>query len=190
MTKISVLALIATAAFATSPILAQDSSSQPPASSEASSQPSSEPSSEMSSEPSSEVSSEPSSEMSSAPSSEPSSEASSEPSDDNGEGDDDGGAGFSLDFDLSFSFSLTLPEAIEFERRVVESGATPAEVDSSADISVGASVPDTITLTPLPVSIIELYPQFEGFLFFILPDGRIVIVDPDTLRIVMILVVD
>ncbi len=189
MTKISVLALIATAAFATSPILAQDSSSQPPPSSEASSQPSSEPSSEASSEPSSEVSSEPSSEVSSEPSSAPSSEASSEPNNDNG--DDGGGdAGFSLDFDLSFSFSLTLPEAIEFKRLVVETGAPPAEVDSSADISVGASVSDTITLTPLPASIIALYPQFEGFLFFILPDGRIVIVDPDTLRIVMILVID
>ena len=60
-----------------------------------------------------------------------------------------------------------------------------AEVDF--DVSIGSSAPDTITLTPLPARVIEIVPQYAGFLFFILPDGRIVIVAPSTLEIVYIL---
>jgi hypothetical protein len=60
-----------------------------------------------------------------------------------------------------------------------------AEVDF--DVSIGTAVPDTITLTPLPARVVEIVPQYAGFLFFLLPDGRIVIVAPDTLEIVFIL---
>jgi hypothetical protein len=179
MKKTSVLAILAAAAFATSPLYAQDTSSQP----------SSEPSSAVSSEPSSQPSSEPSSQASSEPSSAPSSAASSEPSSDAGNDDGDD-AGFSLDFDVSFSFSFTLPQAIEFRDVIIETGTAPTEVDSGVDISVGATVPSTITLTPLPATLIALYPELEGYLFFILPDGRIIVVHPQTLKIVLILIVD
>jgi hypothetical protein len=177
MKKTSVLALAAAAALLSSPIYAQDSSSQP-ASSEASSQPSSE----ASSQPSSEASSMPSSEASSA-----SSEASSAASSSQGGG---GGANFSLDVDVSFSFKLTFEQAVEFKRLVVETNPAPTQVDSSVTISVGSTVPSTVVLTPLPVTILTLYPELKGFLFFILPDGRIVIVNPTTLKIVLILTVD
>jgi hypothetical protein len=181
MKKTSALAIVAAAASLVAlPVLAQSSQ----ASSEASSQASSEvslPSSEVSSQISSEVSSQLSSALSSEPSSAPSQASSSQGG---------GGLGFSLDIDVSFSFQLTFEQAVEFKRLVVETNSAPVAVDSGIDISVGASVPSTITLTQLPVTIIALYPQFEGFLFFMLPDGRIVVVNPTTLKIVMILAVD
>ena len=123
----------------------------------------------------------PSSEASSA-----SSEASSAASSSQG----GGGANFSLDVDVSFSFKLTFEQAVEFKRLVIETNAAPTQVDSSVTISVGSTVPSTIVLTPLPVTIVTLYPDLQGFLFFILPDGRIVIVNPTTLKIVLILIVD
>jgi hypothetical protein len=55
------------------------------------------------------------------------------------------------------------------------------------DVSVGVAVPKTVVLNPLPPTVIKIVPQFEGYLFFLLPDGRIVIVEPDTLHIVYIL---
>jgi hypothetical protein len=124
----------------------------------------------------------PSSEASSA-----SSASSSAPSSAQGGGGD---GGFSLDIDVSFSFSLTFEQAVEFKRLVIETNSAPVEVDSSVSISVGSTVPSTVVLTPLPVTILTLYPQLQGFLFFILPDGRIVIVNPTTLKIVLILIVD
>jgi hypothetical protein len=180
MNKTSVLAIAAAAALLSSPLYAQDSSSQPA---------SSEPSSEVSSQPSSEPSSQASSEPSSMPSSEPSS-ASSEASSAVSSSQGGGGAGFSLDIDVSFSFSLTFEQAVEFKRLVIETNSAPVQVDSSVTISVGSTVPSTVVLTPLPVTILTLYPQLQGFLFFILPDGRIVIVNPTTLKIVLILTVD
>jgi hypothetical protein len=34
---------------------------------------------------------------------------------------------------------------------------------------------------------VKIVPQYEGYRFFILADGRIIIVDPDTLEIVYII---
>lgn len=174
MKKTSVLAILAAASLVASPILAQDTSSQASQVSSEASQASSEASSQVSSEVSSQVSSEVSGEASSAASQVSSAE-------------DDGGLKFSLDVDVSFHFELTFEQAVEFERLVIETNPKPVEVDSSINVSVGTSVPSTITLSPLPATIIALYPQFEGFLFFLLPDGRIVVVNPTTLKIVVIL---
>jgi hypothetical protein len=166
MRKTSVLAVLTAAGLVASPILAQETSSE--ASSELS-QPSSVVSSQLSSEPVTEASSAPS-------------QASSSPG--------GGGLGFSLDVDASFSFQLTFEQAVEFKRLVIEANSAPVEASSSFDIGVGATVPSTVTLTLLPTTITALYPQLEGFLFFVLPDGRIVVVNPTTLKIVLILAVD
>jgi hypothetical protein len=174
MKKTSVLALIAAGAVLSLQVHAQDSSSQV-ASSEAS-----QPSSEASSQPSSEASSMPSSEASSV-----SSDASTAESSQSG-----GDPGFSLDIDASFSFNLTFDQAVEFKRLVIETNSAPVEVEPSITVTVGSTVPSTVVLTPLPVTILALYPQLQGFLFFILPDGRIVVVNPTTLKIVLILTVD
>ena len=59
--------------------------------------------------------------------------------------------------------------------------------EAQVEISVGAEVPGTVTLYPVPLEVVEAAPAFQAHDFFILTDGRIVIVDPATLRIVRII---
>jgi hypothetical protein len=78
------------------------------------------------------------------------------------------------------------------ERTVIKSTIVKQKVepvtDIDIDISVGVVVPKTVVLHPLPVDIVSVVPEIEGYLFFVLADGRIVIVEPDTLEIVTIIV--
>ena len=56
------------------------------------------------------------------------------------------------------------------------------------DISVGIEVPrHKVRLHRLPARIIKIVPAYEAYEYFVLADGRIVIVDPDTYTIVLIL---
>ena len=184
MKKTSVLAIMVAAALTASPVYAQDSSQPSTDPSTAPSSEASQPSSQPSSEPSSQASSEPSSQPSSQPSSAQSSAISSA---------ENGGteAGFSLEIDVSFSFKLTFNQAVEFKKIIVEdTKPTPAPVDANVSVTIGSDVPTTISLQPLPLRIVALYPELEGFFFFLLPDGRIVVVSPATLKIVFILTID
>ncbi|MGE0213832.1 MAG: DUF1236 domain-containing protein [Parvibaculaceae bacterium] len=61
------------------------------------------------------------------------------------------------------------------------------EKDAELNISVGAEVPGTVTLYPVPLDVVETAPALEAHDFFVVADGRIVIVDPATLRIVSII---
>lgn len=53
-------------------------------------------------------------------------------------------------------------------------------------ISIGATVPRTVELHPLPATVIEVYPAWRGY-HFVLVGGEIVVIDPGTYRIVAIL---
>ena len=64
---------------------------------------------------------------------------------------------------------------------------SPTHIFPTHSPLTNATVPSTVVLTPLPVQIIQIIPGFEGFLFFILPDGTIVIVSPATLKVVLII---
>lgn len=56
------------------------------------------------------------------------------------------------------------------------------------DISVGVEVPrQKVKLRRLPPRIVEIVPAYESYEYFVLADGRTVIVDPGTLKIVLIL---
>jgi hypothetical protein len=56
------------------------------------------------------------------------------------------------------------------------------------DISVGVEVPrHKIRLHRLPERIVKIVPAYQSYEYFALGDGRIVIVEPDTLKIVAIL---
>lgn len=52
------------------------------------------------------------------------------------------------------------------------------------NLSVGVAVPATIVVNPLPVEVIEVVPEYQGYLYFVLADGMIVIVEPGSLQIV------
>ncbi|UCI06416.1 DUF1236 domain-containing protein [Mesorhizobium sp. B1-1-8] len=56
------------------------------------------------------------------------------------------------------------------------------------DISVGIEVPrHKVRLHRLPARIVKIVPAYENYEYFVLADGRIVIVDPDTYKIVLVL---
>lgn len=54
-------------------------------------------------------------------------------------------------------------------------------------VSVGTTIPKKIRLEPLPPRIIEIVPQYKAYRFFLLADGRVVIVDPSAFTIVYII---
>jgi hypothetical protein len=60
-------------------------------------------------------------------------------------------------------------------------------VDLDIDISIGISVPQTVTFYDLPPRIIEIVPAYRTYKYFVLVDGTICIVDPDTYVIVYII---
>jgi hypothetical protein len=55
------------------------------------------------------------------------------------------------------------------------------------DVDVGTSIPHSVHLYRLPPRIVRLVPAYDGYEYFVLADGRIVIVDPDSYDIVYIL---
>jgi hypothetical protein len=84
---------------------------------------------------------------------------------------------------------VTVEQKTEIKQVVQEVDVEPIAVDRiDFDINVGVAVPRTIVVHPLPPRIVEIVPEYEGYLYFILADGRIVIVEPDTLKIVVIIV--
>lgn len=82
---------------------------------------------------------------------------------------------------------ITNEQEVEITNVIQETDVEPVEVDFEVDI--GVSVPETIVLEPLPPRIIEIVPAYKGYLFFILADGRIVIVEPSSHDVVYIIVV-
>jgi len=85
------------------------------------------------------------------------------------------------------SVNITTEQKTEIHQAITEINVQPA-VNVNFDINVGVVVPKTVVLTPLPARVVKIFPHYKGFLFFLLPDGRIVIVDPASLKIVLIIV--
>jgi len=84
------------------------------------------------------------------------------------------------------SVNITTEQKTEIHQAITEINVQPA-VNINFDINVGVAVPQTVVLTPLPARIIKIFPHYKGFMFFLLADGRIVIVDPQSLKIVLII---
>ncbi|OHV72788.1 DUF1236 domain-containing protein [Ensifer sp. LCM 4579] len=82
---------------------------------------------------------------------------------------------------------VTVEQKTEITQVIREQKVEPIDVDF--DVSVGTAVPETIKvkLQPVPQRIVQIVPAYEGYLFFVLADGRIVIVNPSTLQIVLII---
>jgi hypothetical protein len=85
------------------------------------------------------------------------------------------------------SIDINTEQRTEVTQVIREEKAEPVDVDF--DVNVGVAVPRTVTLRPLPPRVIEIVPAYREYEYFVLADGRIVIVEPDTLKIVYILVV-
>ncbi|TIP77633.1 MAG: DUF1236 domain-containing protein, partial [Mesorhizobium sp.] len=83
--------------------------------------------------------------------------------------------------------NVTVEQKTEITQILKQEKVEPvASVDF--DIAVGVEVPrQKVKLRRLPPRIVEIVPAYESYEYFVLADGRIVIVDPDTLTIVLIL---
>jgi hypothetical protein len=87
----------------------------------------------------------------------------------------------------SKSVSLTTEQKTTIRKTVLTSSA-PRVTNVNFDIKVGVVVPRTVRVVPLPTTIIEIEPEWRGFMYFVSGD-EIIIVDPHSLAIVAVLVV-
>jgi hypothetical protein len=85
------------------------------------------------------------------------------------------------------SIDISTEQRTEIRNVIVETKAEPIDVDF--EVNVGVVVPNTVTLRPLPPRVIEIVPAYSGYEYFVLADGRIIIVEPGTLKVVYVLVV-
>ncbi|WP_367118159.1 DUF1236 domain-containing protein [Mesorhizobium sp.] len=83
--------------------------------------------------------------------------------------------------------NVTVEQKTQITQIIHETHVQPVR-DVSFDISVGVEIPrHKIRLHRVPARIVKIVPAYEDFEYFVLADGRIVIVDPDTFTIVAIL---
>lgn len=84
------------------------------------------------------------------------------------------------------SINITTSEKTVIRDTIVKAHVRPAHLD--VKVTVGIRVPKKIKLYTLPPRVVELVPAYRGYEYFVLADGRIVIVDPDTYEVVYIIV--
>ena len=65
-------------------------------------------------------------------------------------------------------------------------GSAPRVTNVNFDIKVGTVVPRTVRVAPLSPILVEIEPQWRGYMYFVYQD-EIIIVEPGTLRIVAVL---
>jgi hypothetical protein len=83
------------------------------------------------------------------------------------------------------SINITTEQQTEVKQLITTTKVEPADIDF--DIRVGVKLQKKVKLYPLPARVVEIVPAYKSYEYFLLPDGRIVIVEPDTLEIVYIL---
>ncbi|MGN6307636.1 MAG: DUF1236 domain-containing protein [Mesorhizobium sp.] len=84
--------------------------------------------------------------------------------------------------------NVTVEQKTEITNVIREEKVEPvSRLDFS--VSVGVVVPHHVHLHRLPARIVKIVPAYESYEYFVLADGRIVIVDPDDLKIIAILTV-
>lgn len=95
-------------------------------------------------------------------------------------------AGHQPSNETTASIDISNEQKVEIRSVIQEIDVEPISVDF--DVSVGVAVPRSIELRPLPPRIVEIVPAYDGFEYFLLADGRIIIVEPATLEVVYIIV--
>jgi hypothetical protein len=82
--------------------------------------------------------------------------------------------------------NVTSEQKTEIRQVIKTENVEPVE-HVTFDVDVGSSVPHSVHLHRLSPRIVKLVPEYRDYEYFVLADGRIVIVDPDTYEIVTIL---
>jgi hypothetical protein len=84
------------------------------------------------------------------------------------------------------SVNVTTEQKTEIRQIIAETKAEPSR-DINFEVNVGVTVPNTIKRLPLPPGIVKIVPRYADYEYFVPADGRIVIVDPDSLEIVLVI---
>jgi hypothetical protein len=85
----------------------------------------------------------------------------------------------------SKNVSLTTEQKTTIREKVLTSSA-PRVTNVNFDVRVGTVVPRTIRIAPLPTTIVEIEPDWRGYMYFVRGD-EIIVVEPGSLRIVAVL---
>jgi hypothetical protein len=85
----------------------------------------------------------------------------------------------------SKNVSLTTEQKTTIRQKVLTSSA-PRVTNVDFDIKIGVAVPRTVRVAPLPATIIEIEPEWRGYMYFVSGD-QIIVVEPGSLRIVAVL---
>jgi hypothetical protein len=82
--------------------------------------------------------------------------------------------------------NLPHDKAARVAQTLMAGGAARNSQNVNVDVSVGAALPAQVVVNPLPITIVDLVPEFRGYDYFVMGD-EIVIVDPVTRRVVEII---
>jgi hypothetical protein len=86
----------------------------------------------------------------------------------------------------SSNVSLTTEQRTTIRQKVLTSSAPRVSGHVNFDIRVGVVVPRTVRVAPVPVTLVEIEPQWRGYMYFVSGD-EIIVVEPGSLRIVAVL---
>ncbi len=84
------------------------------------------------------------------------------------------------------SVHLNAEQKTKIRDTVIRSSNAPRVTNVNFSVSVGTTVPRTVRFAPLPPVLVEVYPDWRGYDYFIVNE-QIVILEPGSLRIVAIL---
>ena len=84
--------------------------------------------------------------------------------------------------------SLTTEQKQKIRTSVISSSSAPKVSNVNFSLTVGTVVPRTVKTVEVPATLVEIHPAWRGYRYFIVND-QIVIVEPDTLKIVTVIVV-
>ncbi|MBV6486526.1 MAG: hypothetical protein GHHEDOFH_00460 [Pseudorhodoplanes sp.] len=85
------------------------------------------------------------------------------------------------------SASLTQEQRTKISTTIKRTNVKPV-TNVNFNVTVGAVVPRTVELHPLPATVIEVYPQWRGYRFVLVSD-EIIIIEPSSYKIVAVIAV-
>jgi hypothetical protein len=83
------------------------------------------------------------------------------------------------------SIDISTEQKTVIRNTIIQTKVKPVDVD--VKVSIGVDIPRTIELHPLPPKVVEIVPAYRDYVYFVMADGRIVIVQPDTYEVVYII---
>ena len=84
---------------------------------------------------------------------------------------------------------LSSEQRTEIRSRVIEAQGAPRVTSVNFNIAVGTVVPrDSVEIVPVPETLVEIEPEWRGFLYFVYEDD-VVIVNPGDMKIIAVVAV-